>query len=96
MNHILTEADKKMAEEFGAVFDVKTLIDNSKTSIVIFPDELAALLAKVREDERERCAKECDALADSTLIGKTDNYPGEYTDAGGYYAECAEQIRILK
>lgn len=79
--HVLSEADKKLAEECGMELDVDVML--------FFGNELAALLAKVREDERERCATECERMK---------LYAGGREESAVYNNvwEAAEGIRGLK
>lgn len=73
---MLSESDKKLAEEYG--FSVKThKIYVQEGYYVASNSQLSALLAKVREDERERCAKQSaryyDQIAGIEIAGKIRN-----------------------
>lgn len=65
-------------------------LDSCKRIKLEHLEKFAILIAS---EERESCAKVCDEMSDKTVIGKTEHYPGEYTDEGISYSECADAIR---
>lgn len=52
--------------------------------------------AKARSDALEEAAKACEKFVAGEISGQTDNYPGEISEAGLCYEQCADEIRALK
>ena len=108
----LSEADKKLVEKCGATANIDLDDDDNKIRIYhIEESELAALLAKVREDERallakvrederDRCATVCDARANKCAV-KADitddqNDRIELKANAWQFSVLASEIRSLK
>ena len=60
----------------------------SDTTIEFYKEELKALVALVRADEREACAKVCDDLPAPDVYSDTDKSMWDVT-----CVDCAEAIR---
>jgi len=53
----MTRTLLQMAEEAGAITNIKTLCNHSADSIVFMPEELEVFAELIREDQREKCAQ---------------------------------------